>query len=63
MNHKSETWILVNERLFHDRYKKMRRKTETINEVFAIVRKNLCVHKAIPKLKEDREKNPTLKGQ
>jgi hypothetical protein len=41
----------------------MRRKTETINEVFAIVRKNLCVHKAIPKLKEDREKSPMLKGQ
>jgi hypothetical protein len=41
----------------------MRRKTETINEVFAIVRKNLCVHKAIPKLKEEKEKNPILKGQ
>ena len=34
-------------------------KTEIINDVFAIVRKNLCVHKAIPKLKEDREKIPT----
>jgi hypothetical protein len=41
----------------------MRRKTETMNEVFAIVRKNLCVHKAMPKLKEDKEKIPTLKGQ
>jgi hypothetical protein len=34
-----------------------------MNEVFAIVRKNLCVHKAMPKLKEDKEKIPTLKGQ
>jgi hypothetical protein len=41
----------------------MRRKTETMNEVFAIVRKNGCVHKAIPKLKEERENIPTLKGQ
>jgi hypothetical protein len=41
----------------------MSKKTETINEVFAIVRKNLCVHNAIPKAKEDREKIPTLKGQ
>jgi hypothetical protein len=34
-----------------------------MKEVFAIVRKNWCVHKAMPKLKEDSEKIPTLKGQ
>jgi hypothetical protein len=41
----------------------MSRKTETINVVFAIVRKNLCVHKAMPKLNEDKENKPTLNGQ
>jgi hypothetical protein len=41
----------------------MSRKTETINVVFAIVRKNLCAHKAMPKLNEDRENKPTLNGQ
>jgi hypothetical protein len=63
MKHKSKVCVLLNGHWFQERYKKIRRKTETINEAFAMVRKKLCVHKAIPKLKDDREKIPTLRGQ